>query len=107
MWGFALVWVARLLLPVAIFLGRSSTFISRSENQRILHLMVQREGFGVEGDESQEMVQLSSVTELPSAGGQTLGQAGGGMQRVTRASPMLQGPTAGWGDSGEQNVTIC
>lgn len=53
------------------------------------------------------MVQLSSVTELPSAGGQTVGQAGWGMQRVGRASPALQGPTAGWGDSGEQNVTIC
>lgn len=102
-----MVWVARLLLPVAIFLGRSSTFISGSENQRILHLMIQREGFGVEGNESQEIVLLSSVTELPSAGGQTLGQAGWGMQRVGRASPMLQGPTARWGDSGEQNVTIC
>ena len=96
-----------MLLPVAIFLGTSSTFISRSENQRILHLMVQREGFGVEGDESQEIVQLSSVTELLSAGGQTLGQAGWGMQRVGRASPTLQGPTARWGDSGEQNVTMC
>ena len=53
------------------------------------------------------MVQLSSVTELPSSGGQTVGQAGWGMQRVGRASPVLQGPTAVWGDSGEQNVTIC
>lgn len=53
------------------------------------------------------MVQLSSVTELPSSGGQTVGQAGWGMQRVGRASPVLQGPTAVWGDSVEQNVTIC
>lgn len=81
-----------MLLPIGHFPREILNFHpSRSENQRILHLMVQREGFGVEGDESQEMVQLSSVTELPSAGGQTLGQAGGGMQRVARASPMLQG----------------